>query len=62
MIAKSYTQREGIDYNEVFSPTVKHSFIQILLALVAQHELKLDQLDVNNGFLNGNLEEIYMFS
>jgi len=56
-----YAQREGINYNEVFSPVVKHSSIQILLALVAQYELKLDQLDVKTTFLHDNLEEkIYM--
>ena len=34
LVAKSYAQREGIDYNEVFSHDVKHSSIRILLALV----------------------------
>ena len=33
-VAKGYTQREGIDFNKVFSPIVKHSSIQILLILV----------------------------
>ena len=61
MVAKGYAQREGIDYNEVYSPVVKHSSIRILLALVAQYELDLDQLDVKTTFLHGNLdEEIYM--
>jgi len=60
LVAKDYTLREGIDYNEVFSH-VKNSSIQILLALVAQYELELDQLDVKIVFLHGNLEEeIYM--
>ena len=61
MVAKGYAQREGIDYNKVFSPVVKNSSAQILLALIAQYELKLDQLDVKIVFLHGDLEEkIYM--
>ena len=50
LVAKGYAQREGIDYNEIFSPVVKHSSIHILLALVAQYELDLDQLDVKTAF------------
>ena len=57
MVAKGYKQLEGIDYNEIFSPVVKHSSIQILLALVTQYELKFDQLDVETTFLYGDLEE-----
>jgi len=57
LVAKGYAQREGIDYNEVFFPVVKHSSIHILLALVAQYELDLDQLDVKTVFLHGDLDE-----
>ena len=61
LVAKGYAQREEIDYNEVFSPVVKHSSIRILLELVAQYELDLDQLDVKTVFLRDDLdEEIYM--
>jgi len=45
LVAKGYMQREDIDYNKVFLPIVKHSFILILLVLVAQYELELNQLD-----------------
>ncbi|KAG8484503.1 hypothetical protein CXB51_023752 [Gossypium anomalum] len=61
LVVKGYIQKEGIDYNEVFSPVVKHLSIQILLALVEQYDLKLVQLDVKTVFLHGDLEEeIYM--
>ena len=42
LVTKDYTQRESIDYNEIFSSIVKHSSIRILLALMAQYELELD--------------------
>ncbi|KAM2077718.1 hypothetical protein ACFX1R_025466 [Malus domestica] len=61
LVAKGYAQKEDIDYNEVFSPVVKHSSIRILLALVVQFDLELAQLDVKTAFLHGDLEEeIYM--
>jgi len=50
LVAKVYAQREGIDYNEIFSPVVKHSSICILLALVAQYDYELDQLDLKSVF------------
>ena len=55
--AKGYAQREGIEYNEVFSSVVKYSSIQMLLTLMAQYELELDQLDVKTIFLHGDLEK-----
>jgi hypothetical protein len=61
LVAKGYSQKVGVDYNEVFSPIVKYSSIRILLALVVQLNLKLAQLDVKTVFLHGDLkEEIYM--
>lgn len=61
LVAKGYTQVPGINFNEVFSPIVKHASIRIMLALVTQFDLELEQLDVKTAFLHGLIEEtIYM--
>ena len=61
MVAKGYSQIPGIDYNDVFSPVVKHSSIRTLLSIVAMHDYELEQLDVKIAFLHGELkEDIYM--
>ena len=61
LVAKGFSQREGINFNEIFSPVVKHCFIRLILALVARDDLELEQLDVKTTFLHEELEEvIYM--
>ena len=52
-MAKVFTQRERIDYNETFSSvSCKDSF---RIILVAHHDLELHQMDVKTVFLNGDL-------
>ena len=61
LVAKGFSQKMGIYCNEIFSPVMKHNSIRVLLALVAQFDLDLQQLDVKIAFLHGDLEEtIYM--
>ena len=57
MVAKSYNQIQGDDFNDVFSPVVKHDSIYVLLALVVMYDLKLKQFDVKVVFLHGEFEK-----
>ena len=60
-MAKGYTQKEGIDYNETFSPVAMLKSIRILLSIAIHYDYEIWQMDVKTAFLNGNLEaKIYM--
>ena len=61
LVAKGFTQKEGIDYKETFSPVSKKDFLRIILALVAHFDFELQHMDVKTTLLNGELEEeVYM--
>jgi hypothetical protein len=61
LVAKGFTQREGIDYNETFSPVSSKDSFRIIMALEAHYDLELHQINVKTDFLNGDLyENIYM--
>jgi len=56
-MAKGFTQREGIDFNETFSPVSCKDSFRIIMALVAHYDLELHQMDVKTAFLNEDLDE-----
>jgi len=61
LVAKGYTQQEGIDFHETFSPTLKSDLIRIFTALAVQNNFQIHQIDINAAYLNTPLkEEIYM--
>ena len=58
---KGFTQKEGIDYKETFSPVSKKDSLCIILEFVAHFYFELQKMDVKTTFLNGELEEeLYM--
>jgi hypothetical protein len=55
-VVKSFSQHEGIDYEEIFAPTTKWSIIRMAINLATQHSWKLHQMDVKSAFLNGDIK------
>jgi histone deacetylase 1/2 len=57
LVAKGFKQRYGLDYEETFSPVIKPTTIHILLSMAVTKGCHLRQLDIQNAFLHGILEE-----
>jgi histone deacetylase 1/2 len=55
LVAKGFKQLYGIDYDDTFSPVIKHATVCIILSLAVSHNWILCQLDVKNVFLHGVL-------
>ena len=58
LVVKDYSQRKGIDYEEVYVPVVRFETIQILIALAALKGWQIHHLDVKSAFLNGEINEV----
>jgi hypothetical protein len=61
LVAKEYSQVEGLDFDETYAHVARLESIRILLAYATYHGFKLYQMDVKSAFLNGPLkEEVYV--
>lgn len=61
LVAKGFTQREGVDYKETYSPVLRYSTLRLLFALSVKLNFNITHLDVTTAFLNGFLDEnVYM--
>ena len=60
-VAKGYSQVEGVNYNETFSPTARMSSIRMLAQLAVHENFSVHQMDVKTAFLNAPIDtEIYV--
>ncbi|KAK8921170.1 hypothetical protein KSP39_PZI019934 [Platanthera zijinensis] len=61
LVARGFTQQQGLDYEETFSPVAKLNSVRVLLSVAVHRHWPLHQLDIKNAFLNGDLHEtVYM--
>jgi hypothetical protein len=61
VVAQGFTQVEGVDFDETFAPVAKLSSLRAILAIAAELDLEVHQMDVKAAYLNGKLEEeVYM--
>ncbi|GJR20718.1 putative RNA-directed DNA polymerase [Tanacetum coccineum] len=61
LVVKGFSQKRGIDFDEIFSPVVKMGSIRVVLGLAASLDLEVEQMDVKTAFLHGDLDkEIYI--
>ena len=56
LVAKGYSQVEGLDFDETYAPVARLESIRILLAYATYHGIKLYQMDMKSAFLNGPIK------
>ncbi|CAI7899235.1 unnamed protein product [Closterium sp. NIES-53] len=60
-VARGFSQQQGVDFFQTFSPTPKTTTLRVLLHVAAQHDYELHSLDFSKAFLQGSLhEEIWL--
>lgn len=61
LVVRGFSQQQGIDYEETFSPVARYGSIRTVLALAAARKLKIKQFDIKTAFLYGELnEDVFM--
>jgi hypothetical protein len=58
LVAQGFTQVEGLNFEETYTPVARLEAIQMLLAFAARHDFKLYQIDIKSAFLNGPIQDL----
>ena len=57
LVAKGFSQVQGIDCNDTFAPVAKMDSIRLVLVIAASKQQELHHMDVKSAFLHGDLKE-----
>lgn len=57
LVAQGFSQKYGVDYDEVFAPVVNHTTFRIFLSIAGKYKMIVNHLDVKAAFLNGKISE-----
>jgi hypothetical protein len=61
LVARSFVQREGIDFDDTFAPVARMESVRLLFALAAWEDWHVHHMDIKSAFLNSDLkEEVYV--
>ena len=61
LCAEGFSQKPGVDFDEIYSPVVRYDLIRLLLAIAAIENLEMRKFDIKTAFMNGKVkEELYM--
>ena len=56
-VARGFSQKEGIDYEETFAPVARYTSIRMIISLASVLGWKLHEMDVKTAILNGKIEQ-----
>ena len=62
LVIKGYEETYGVDYDEIFSPVLRFETLRFLLTFGAVRDYEIHQMDVKTAFLNGEIDNLYIWN